>query len=168
MVQVAGLGMLILHRRQGADTNYWHTPRLLTITKIILIFLIIILGHHLQIFSKFRWGQWCVDWAGARYKTKSTPHNKKQIGGLQPPTPTLRPSHVLSSSFDHISSIYSILFLGASVRPRPSGVGPPTMRHIAPHLLMAIILPGCQQHNQPPCFGCKSAMMMMGVSPKVP
>ena len=37
MVQVAGLGMLILHRRQGADTNYWHTPRLLTITKIIPI-----------------------------------------------------------------------------------------------------------------------------------
>ena len=37
------------------------------------------------------------------------------------------------------------------------------MRHIAPHLLMAIILPGCQHHNQPPCFGCKSAMMMMGI-----
>ena len=76
-----------------------------------------------------------MDWAGARYKTKSTPLNRKQFGGL-------RPSHVLPSSFDHISSIYSILFPGASVRPRPSGVGPPTMRHIAPHLLMAIILPG--------------------------
>ena len=45
MVQVAGLGMLlILHRRQGADTNYWHTPRLLTITKIILILHIIIIS----------------------------------------------------------------------------------------------------------------------------
>jgi len=28
------------------------------------------------------------------------------------------------------------------VWPRPRGVGHPTMRHIAPHLLMAIILPG--------------------------
>ena len=106
MVQVAGLGMLIPHRRQGADTNYWHTPRLLTITKIILILHIIILGDIIFIYFQ-NLGEGSDAWTGPAPGIRPNPHliTKNRLGVYKPPTPTLRPSHVLSSSFDHIQGL---------------------------------------------------------------
>ena len=106
MVQVAGLGMLlILHRRQGADTNYWHTPRLLTITKIILILHIIILGDIIFIYFQ-NLGEGSDAWTGPAPGIRPNPHliteNRLGVYKYKRPTPTLGPSHVLSSSFDHI------------------------------------------------------------------
>ena len=104
MVQVAGLGMLILHRRQGADTNYWHTPRLLTITKIIIIISIIIIFIFIIYIYFQNLGEGSDAWTGPAPGIRPNPHliTKNRLGVYKPPTPTLRPSHVLSSSFDHI------------------------------------------------------------------